>query len=126
MGLRSRVTAALGGALLMAAGTVVLAPPASAEETCPYPYVCFYQRDPADYPAATISGRLGDVTSGWQWLTGSRGSDFVRNTRHDDVVYLHMTDGKVYCVENGGHKSFINDEPQRLVDGVRISSNPNC
>lgn len=67
-----------------------------------------------------------EVTSGWQWLTSSKGSDFVRNTRNDDVVYVHMTDGKVYCVENNSHRSFINDEPQRFVDGIRISSNPNC
>ncbi|MFD7560679.1 hypothetical protein ACFV9E_40075 [Streptomyces sp. NPDC059835] len=51
-----------------------------------------------------------------------RGADYVVNTRHDDVAYVHMSDGTVHCIKPRSSYSFVNDEPMRYADGVRISS----
>ncbi|MFD7446946.1 hypothetical protein [Streptomyces sp. NPDC059909] len=122
---RTCIAAILG--FLGVVGTITLAQPVAAAPTCPYPYVCFYNTDELSNPAAKITGKYQVVTSGWQWFTGSAwGSDYVVNTRNDDVAYVHMTDGKVICVENNSSYSFVNDEPLRYADAVRISSASNC
>ncbi|MFD9301952.1 hypothetical protein ACFWCB_04485 [Streptomyces sp. NPDC060048] len=128
MGLTVRSVVATGIALLGTTAGLVLAPAAAAAApACPYPYVCFYNVDELDNPAAKMTGKYQVVTSGWQWFTGSsRGADYVVNTRNDDVAYVHMTDGKVICVENNSSYSFINDEPLRYADAIRISSASNC
>ncbi|MFF3624778.1 hypothetical protein [Streptomyces sp. NPDC002467] len=63
-------------------------------------------------PQALVGGTRGT----------SRGADYVVNTRHDDVAYVHMSDGTVHCIKPWSSYSFVNDEPMRYADGVRISS----
>ncbi|MFI6359997.1 hypothetical protein ACIBJF_47290 [Streptomyces sp. NPDC050743] len=126
MRLATKVAAPLGAAALAVTGTVTLASPASAAETCPYPYVCFYDSSALESPGTHIIGKFQVVTSGWQWLSGAKGAAFVLNTRHDDVAYMHMTDGTVYCVLPGGSKNFDDDYPNRIVDAIRISWSSTC
>ncbi|MCT4353639.1 hypothetical protein M5362_10915 [Streptomyces sp. Je 1-79] len=123
---RPLIMAGLG--VIGATAALVTASPASAAApACPYPYVCFYNVDDLNHPAAKMTGKYQVVTSGWQWFTGSSyGADLVVNTRNDDVAYVHMSNGTVICVENNSRHSFINDEPLRYADGVRISSAANC
>lgn len=85
------------------------------DQTCPYPYVCFYNS------SGTITGKFRDVTSGWQWLTSSRGADHARNTRYDDTVYYHFTDGRHYCAAPRETTYFY-----AVVDALRIDWSPRC
>jgi len=91
LGLKAKLTGAAVGALMVSGAMIGAATPASAEETCPYPYVCFYNS------SGHITGEFRDVTSYWQWLTSSKGAYMGRNTRHDDIVFYHFTNGQVIC-----------------------------
>lgn len=121
-----RLAALISASLFAITGFLAVAQPASAAPTCPYPYVCFYATADLQNPNNYITGKFQDVTTSWQWLSASKGSDLVVNTRNDDVAYMHMTDGTVYCVENNSSRSFENDEPIRYVDAIRISSSSSC
>jgi hypothetical protein len=85
------------------------------DQTCPYPYVCLYNS------GGVITGRFRDVTSGWQWLTSSRGAAYARNTRHDDIVFYHFTDGRTYCAAPEETTIFF-----AVVDAIRISWASSC
>lgn len=68
-------------------GPNVVAPAAYVEDAqsdCAYPYVCLYNFGKDGYGHKT--GQFRDFTSGWQYLTKSRGDWFIVNTRNDDVV----------------------------------------
>jgi Peptidase inhibitor family I36 len=124
MKIRKRIATIIAAGLVAVAGSLISAQPAAAaDQTCPYPYVCFYKGMDGN---GTISGKYQVVTSGWQWLGAAYGSDFVKNTRNDDVAYLHMSDGLVYCIAPHGYKSFDNDGPSRKVDAIRISWSSTC
>ncbi|WP_051838606.1 hypothetical protein [Streptomyces sp. NRRL WC-3742] len=81
-----KITAALGLAATLAASTLALAPTASAEETCPWPYVCFEDGN------GHILTMYKD--QGWQ-NTGSltRSAAYVTNARHDDCALLKYSSG---------------------------------
>ncbi|WP_039936156.1 hypothetical protein [Streptomyces himastatinicus] len=91
------------------------AAPQSAAASCSYPYVCFYK-------GSTKTGSFKDVTSGWQNLGGSKGATKMVNTRDDDVVYTHFTNGKTYCSYPNTTTTFNS----WVVDKVRISSASSC
>ncbi len=91
------------------------AAPQSAAAGCSYPYVCFYK-------GSTKTGQFKDVTSGWQNLGSSKGATKMLNTRHDDVVYTHFTNGKTHCTPPGNVTTFNS----WVVDKVRISSAASC
>lgn len=77
---------ALAAGLLPSLGVVFFANAGTAQATampgCAYPYVCILNGNGAK------TGQFRDFTSGWQWLTASRGDWTVQNTRDDDVVYV--------------------------------------
>ncbi|MER7145193.1 hypothetical protein [Streptomyces xanthochromogenes] len=88
---------------------------AAAAAGCSYPYVCFYK-------GATKTGSFQDVTSGWQNLGTSKGADRMVNTRHDDVVYTHFTNGQTHCTPPNTTTVFNS----WVVDKIRISSSSSC
>jgi hypothetical protein len=88
----------------------------AASATCPWPYVCFFDRD------GNISGKFRDVTRDWQWLTRSKGAPYARNARNDDTVWYHFTDGTTRCAEAQMTSAF----PGQTVDAVRISYDEFC
>jgi hypothetical protein len=118
-----RLLAALAGISLTAGVSVVgVATPANADTSCPYPYVCFY-RTTADLQNGTPISRYQDLTSGWQYLRSqSIGSDWIVNSRHDDVAYLHFTDGETLCLVPRGAVG----EPVLVVDRIRIDTASEC
>ncbi len=87
----------------------------SAAAGCSYPYVCFYK-------GSTKTGQYKDVTSGWQNLGNSKGATTMVNTRHDDVVYTHFTNGRTHCTPPETTTTFNS----WVVDKVRISSASSC
>ncbi|KOV61513.1 hypothetical protein [Streptomyces sp. MMG1121] len=91
------------------------AAPKAATAACPYPYVCFYK-------GSTKTGSFKDVTSSWQNLGASKGASSMVNTRHDDIVYTHFTNGKTYCTPPSSTTTFNS----WVVDKVRISSAASC
>ncbi|MFG2723295.1 hypothetical protein ACGFW5_34105 [Streptomyces sp. NPDC048416] len=118
MNIRKRL--ALSAAVVAVGTGLAFAPtasaaPRSAAAGCSYPYVCFYK-------GATKTGSFKDVTSGWQNLGSSKGATSMVNTRHDDVVYTHFTNGKTYCTSPGVTTAFNS----WVVDKVRISSSSSC
>ncbi|WP_037858821.1 hypothetical protein [Streptomyces sp. NRRL S-340] len=91
------------------------AAPQSATAGCSYPYVCFYK-------GSKKTGSYKDVTSGWQKLGASKGATKMVNTRHDDVVYTHFTNGRTHCTPPG----YVTTFNSWVVDKVRISSASHC
>ncbi|MFE7664683.1 hypothetical protein ACWIG3_21515 [Streptomyces celluloflavus] len=91
------------------------AAPQSVAAGCSYPYVCFYK-------GSTKTGQFKDVTSGWQGLGASKGATTMVNTRHDDIVYTHFTNGKTWCTRPGYTTTFNS----WVVDKIRISSASSC
>ncbi|MFF5705681.1 hypothetical protein ACFY7H_24830 [Streptomyces sp. NPDC012794] len=75
--------------VVVAAGAAQASP--AAYRGCDYPYVCLYQGE-------TETGRYKDVTADWQVLHASRGAAYLVNTRRDDTVLMHFTNGRVICV----------------------------
>lgn len=53
-------------------------------------------------------------------------SDYVQNTRRDDVAYIRFTDGKVVCIWPQSGYGTDKDKPMRKINGVRISSSATC
>ncbi|MGH3794058.1 MAG: helix-turn-helix domain-containing protein [Pseudonocardiaceae bacterium] len=90
------------------------APPADST-ACTYPYVCFFDHG--------LTGSFRDYTDDFQRLTDSRGADTMVNSRRDDVVWLHWTDGHVECTEPLAtyHLTTV-----PAVDGVRIARDEHC
>ncbi|GAA3399296.1 hypothetical protein [Streptomyces roseoviridis] len=84
-----RITAGAMLLVLAAAGAAQASP--AAYRGCDYPYVCLYQGE-------TETGRYKDVTADWQVLRDSRGATYLVNTRRDDTVLMHFTNGRVVCV----------------------------
>ncbi|MFJ2743649.1 hypothetical protein ACIO3O_28815 [Streptomyces sp. NPDC087440] len=87
----------------------------AAAASCAYPYVCFYK-------GSTKTGQFKDVTSGWQSLGSSKGATKMVNTRNDDVVYTHFTNGETWCTKPGYETTFNS----WVVDKIRISSASTC
>ncbi|MGH3910374.1 MAG: hypothetical protein ACRDRM_06045, partial [Pseudonocardiaceae bacterium] len=77
---------------------------------CGYPYVCFFDHG--------LTGGFQDYTDDFQRLIDSHGADTMVNSRHDDVVWLHWTDGHVECTEPLATYR-LTTVP--AVDGVRIA-----
>lgn len=123
--MKKRAAISAGATLAFAAGMVLVqASPASAVSMagCAYPRVCFYLTA-SDYWNNSPTAAYQDVTSSWQVLgSKSRGSDYIVNTRNDDVAYLHFTNGAVLCLEPNS----IAYEPSRTVDKIRISYSSTC
>ncbi|MFC4468972.1 hypothetical protein ACFPH6_31380 [Streptomyces xiangluensis] len=91
------------------------AAPQAADASCPYPYVCFYK-------GSTKTGQFKDVTSGWQNLGASKGATTMVNTRRDDIVYTHFTNGETWCTPPLNTTTFNS----WVVDKIRISSASSC
>ncbi|MEU2154843.1 hypothetical protein ABZ532_07440 [Streptomyces sp. NPDC019396] len=118
---RKRIVLAVAAAAIGAG--LSLAPTAGAssqsdaglQASCNWPYVCFYK-------GSTKTGQFKDVTSGWQNLGASKGADRMVNTRRDDIVYTHFTNGNTWCTppEN---TTYFNSW---VVDKIRISSASSC
>jgi hypothetical protein len=109
----SVAAAAVGSGLAFA--PLASAAPQSAADDCPYPYVCFYK-------GSTKTGSFKDVTSGWQNLGASKGATTMVNTRHDDIVYTHFTNGETWCTPPNNTTTFNS----WVVDKIRISSASSC
>lgn len=64
---------------------------AEAQQTasCAYPYVCFFK-------GGKKTGQFKDVGS-WQKLGKSKGATKMYNSRKDDRVFTHFTNGKQWC-----------------------------
>ncbi|MEU7281572.1 hypothetical protein AB0A69_22765 [Streptomyces sp. NPDC045431] len=117
MNIRKRL--ALCSAAVAVGSSLAFAPLASAAPqaaaSCPYPYVCFYK-------GSTKTGQFKDVTSSWQNLGSSKGATSMVNTRRDDVVYTHFTNGKTWCTPPNTTTTFNS----WVVDKIRISSASSC
>lgn len=111
------LAAVLGGTMLTMTGT---ADAATAGTQCGYPYVCLYQGSSMRNP----TGRFRDVTSGWQWLSRSRGARGFVNTRHDDVAYVLTTGNQVICIRPGTTGGMGPDGGG--IKAIRISSSARC
>ncbi|GAA2597804.1 hypothetical protein GCM10010424_54550 [Streptomyces lienomycini] len=109
------VAAVAVGSGLAFAPTASAAPQSAAAAGCAYPYVCFYK-------GSAKTGQFKDVTSGWQSLGSSKGATKMVNTRHDDIVYTHFTNGKTHCTPPG----YVTTFGSWVVDKVRISSASSC
>jgi hypothetical protein len=114
------VAASTGGAVVVTAGALAApaAAQASARSGCHYPQVCVYVGGQMSHP----SGRFVDVTSYWQYLGQSFGGDGVMNTRHDDVVYIKTTSGKVFCIRPGRQAGLYSGG----ITAIRISWLASC
>ncbi len=125
MARKKRIIAGAATAL-MAAGTVMAtAPSASADSAfgCSWPRVCFYLTDAA-WAADSPTAAYQDITSGYQTLgAASRGSNYVYNSRNDDVAYLHLTNGAVICLTPS---TILHISSSFTVDKIRISSAATC
>ena len=89
---------------------------------CGYPLVCFYKTE-ADWNARTRTAAYRDITSGWQTLSSAaRGSYTTFNSRNDDGVLFHYTNGGTICL---GPDSLIYHNSW-VVDKVRIMNSPTC
>ncbi|WP_236243635.1 hypothetical protein [Streptomyces sp. CC228A] len=118
MNIRKRLAvsaAALAVGSGLAFAPLASAAPQAAAAGCAYPYVCFYK-------GSTKTGQFKDVTSGWQSLGASKGATSMVNTRRDDVVYTHFTNGKTWCTPPKTTTTFNS----WVVDKVRISSASRC
>lgn len=81
-----KITAALGLAATLAASTLALAPAASADQTCPWPYVCF---EDSNGNILTMYKDQGPQTTG----SLTRSAAYVTNARHDDCALLTYASG---------------------------------
>ncbi|NES31782.1 hypothetical protein GCE86_24280 [Micromonospora terminaliae] len=123
--METKRVSALGGALALGVGLAFApASPASASSMygCVYPRVCFYLTE-ANFWNSSPTAAYQDVTSTWQTLSSrAKGAKYIVNTRNDDVIHLHYTNGQTNCLESNS----IAYETSRIVDKVRISSASSC
>ena len=105
--------------------------PAAAEDSngCRWPRVCFYLTL-NDWWAGTPTSAFRDVTSYYQNLgSRSRGSDWVRNSRNDDRVWLRYTvnsTGEVAYVCVNPNTQIYFDDAYFTVTGVKIEWEERC
>jgi hypothetical protein len=69
--------------------------------------------------------RYRDVTDGWQYLRPlSVGAEYVYNSRHDDVAYLHQSSdpNHPFCLPPGATVNL----GWAGVDRIRISTEATC
>lgn len=106
-------------------GVTVAAPHQAAADTaygCGYPQVCFYD-SPEDWQARRWDAAYKDITSTYQTLTPQAyGSYAIYNSRNDDGVLLHHTDGWTKCLAPGGVMTY----GLAVVDKIRIMNSPTC
>ena len=114
------MAAVLGVSLALALLTGGSADASTTRSGCSYPYVCLYKTTGFKHS----TGRFRDVTSGWQWLSRSRGATSFVNTRRDDVAYLLTTRGKVICVRPNTTGGMGPDGGG--VKAIRISRSSHC
>jgi hypothetical protein len=117
----AKTRAMILGALLVSASalTVIKAEPASALPGCAYPYVCLYKL--ASDGSTVKTGQFRDFTTGWQWLTISKGAMWGWNTRHDDVLRVLYSGGVVSCFPSNSQFAFSG-----YVLAIRIDPSPTC
>ncbi|MGH4029335.1 hypothetical protein ACQB60_10415 [Actinomycetota bacterium Odt1-20B] len=84
---------------------------------CTYPYACLYMGE-------TETGRYKDITRGWQTLRASRGAEYIVNTRRDDGVRLHFTNGQTKCIKPLANAVHLT--PYGTVDKLQITDSPRC
>jgi len=117
--LRKKLSVAASALVL--SGAAVMTGASSAEAaawSCAYPYACLY-----DYDKHLIED-YKDVTSGWQWFSNTNVYHAV-NSRNDDVVYIHHTNGIVACLPSG-HPERVYKLYSYVPDAIRIDSSPSC
>ncbi|TJZ53014.1 hypothetical protein FCH28_17805 [Streptomyces piniterrae] len=113
-------TLALGSGLALAPSAGAVASTGSqsghvsAQASCNYPYVCFYK-------GSSKTGQFKD-TGYWQSLGSSKGATSMVNTRRDDVVYTHFTNGRTHCTPPRSTTDFNSWK----ADKVYISTKSHC
>ncbi|MGW1884928.1 hypothetical protein [Streptomyces sp. NPDC001970] len=105
-----------------------MTPSASATSAngCLYPRVCFYLTA-SNWNAGAPTAAYQDVTSYYQNLgSGSRGADFIQNTRNDDRAYIRWVYNgttQYYCLPPNQSVQFSSSV---TVTGIRIDSAATC